>query len=76
MNHTHAELLEMLLGHVRKMRTAQREFFATRSRTALADSKAAEHLVDRVLSEIDSGQQSLQFEAEPPGSPASPGRAP
>lgn len=47
------ELLELLLERVRKMRESQKEFFMYRSRPALAESKAAERLVDDLLAQID-----------------------
>lgn len=65
---TRPELLEMLLDHVRRMRTAQKEYFQFRSRTALADAKAAERQVDDVLSMIEAkseGQHCLQLQSEP-----------
>lgn len=44
---------------VNTMRCAQREYFRTRSSTALEDSKRAEKAVDKALAEYDSGQRKM-----------------
>ena len=45
--------LDELFAATSAMRHAQKEYFRTRSPSALNDSKSAERAVDRVLKEID-----------------------
>lgn len=51
--------LERLLDLVLAVRNAQREFFRTRSASALERSKALEKQVDDLLAKINSPQQEL-----------------
>ena len=50
---------EDLARLVNEMRTAQREFFRTRSDSALNDAKAAEAKVDKAVNDVLSKQQKL-----------------
>ena len=46
---TRSELLEQLMQAVQRMRTAQREYFRTRSDSALEQARTQERQVDALL---------------------------
>lgn len=47
--------LNDLVGLVREMRTAQKQYFATRSKEALTRSKNLEKRVDKAISDLTGG---------------------
>jgi ABC-type Zn uptake system ZnuABC Zn-binding protein ZnuA len=51
--------LKDLARLVAELRHAQKEFFRTKSQTALQEAKKLEAKVDRVLETIDEGQKTL-----------------
>lgn len=51
--------LKLLLDYTRKMRASQKAFFSTHNQSHLHESKKYERLVDKVIKDIDSGQEDL-----------------
>ena len=49
---SHAEAIDRLIEAVSEMRHRQREYFRTRSKSALEAAQAAERKVDRLLEEL------------------------
>lgn len=56
---TRSELLEQLMQAVQRMRTAQREYFRTRSDSALEQARTQERQVDALLVSLADRQCSL-----------------
>lgn len=57
-----SQLLERFAAETAKMRSAQRRYFATRSRQAMAESVQHESRVDAILAEIDSATRYAKAE--------------
>lgn len=60
---THPPTITQLISAAREMRRLQRDYFRTRDKGVLADSKAAERRFDALLEAIDSPQERLEVTA-------------
>jgi len=53
------EQLEAIISAVKRMRKLQKDYFATRDREILKESKRQEKVVDLLINEFENGQTKL-----------------